>query len=99
MTPEQQREIEAARRALLDSLRDPSKSSEAQTKKSAAEACCDRMKRRWDEASLEERNRWIARGDPIIRKYFRPEGPLPMRSLWSAVIPDEETQPSEEAAA
>jgi hypothetical protein len=102
MTPEQKQACDAARRALLDSLRNPSKSPEAQAKTSAAEARCDRMKRRWDEASLEERNRWIAQGDPIIRKYFRAEGPLPMRSLWSAIIPEadgEAEQPTQEAAA
>ena len=75
---------------------------EAQAKTSAAEPRHDRLKRRWDEASLEERNRWIAQGDPIIRKYFRAEGPLPMRSIWSAIIPDaggEPQQPTQEDAA
>ena len=94
--------MDVARRALLDSLRNPSQSPQAQAKTSAAEACYDRLKRRWDEASLEERNRWIAQGDPIIRKYFRANGPLPMRSLWSAIIPDsdgETEQPTQEAAA
>jgi hypothetical protein len=59
------------------------------------------MKRRWDETSVEERTRCIAQGDPIVRKYFRAEGPLPMRSLWSAIIPDadrEAEQRSQEAA-
>jgi hypothetical protein len=102
LTPEQQQAMDATRRALLDSPRNPSPSPEAQAKTSAAEARYERLKRRWAEASLEERNRWIAQGDPIIRKYFRPEGPLPMRSLWSAIIPDaneEAEQPSQEAAA
>jgi hypothetical protein len=51
---------------------------------------------------VEERTRWTAQGDPIIRKYFRAEGPLPMRSLWSAIIPEadgESAQPAQEAAA
>jgi hypothetical protein len=102
ITSEQQQAMDAARRALLESLRNPSKPPEAQAKTSAAEARYDRMKRRWDEASVEERNRWIAQGDPIIRKYFRAEDPLPMRSLWSATIPDadgEAEQPSQQAAA
>ena len=79
-----------------------SQSPEAQAKMSAAGARYERLKRRWDEASVEERTRWIAQGDPIIRKYFRADGPLPMRSLWSAIIPDvdkEAEQPSQEAAA
>lgn len=88
LTSEQQRELEAAHRALLDSLRNPSNSPKVQAKTSAAEARYERMQRRWDEASVEERNGWIAQGDPIVRKYFRADGPLPMRSLWSAVIPD-----------
>jgi hypothetical protein len=102
VTPEQRRAMEAARKALLESLRNPSESPEAQAKTSAAEARYERLKRRWDEASLEERNRWIAQGDPIVRKYFRAEGPLPMRSLWSAIIPDTDggaEQPTQEAAA
>lgn len=100
MTLEQQQAAEAARRALLESLRNPSESPEAQAQTSAAEARYERLKRRWDEASVEERNRWIAQGDPIIHKYFRADGPLPMRSLWSAIIPDAEAeQPSQEAAA
>jgi hypothetical protein len=87
---------------LLDSLRNPSKSPKAQAKKSAAEARYDLMERRWNEASIAERERWIAQGDPIVRKYFRADGPLPMRSLWSAIIPDtdgEAEQPPQEAAA
>jgi hypothetical protein len=94
--------MEAARRALLESLRKPSPSPEAQAQTSAAEARYERLKRRWEEASVEERNRWIAQGDPIVRKYFRAEGPLPMRSLWSAIIPDadgEAEQPTQEVAA
>ena len=54
ITPEQQQTMDAARKALLDSLGNPSQSPEAQAKKSAAEACYERMKRRWDEASVEE---------------------------------------------
>jgi hypothetical protein len=46
ITPEQQQAMDAARRALLDSLRNPSESPEATAKKSAAEARYDRMKRR-----------------------------------------------------
>jgi hypothetical protein len=51
---------------------------------------------------MTQREQWIARGDPIIRKYFWADGPLPMRSLWSAIIPEadaEPEQPPQEAAA
>lgn len=75
---------------------------EAQAQTPAAEARHERLKRRWEEASVEERHRWIGQGDPIVRKHFQAEGPLPMRSLWSAIIPDahqEAERPSQEAAA